>query len=161
LSFKAIVRAAKEDPLTNSALLKPNATRNGIYAYYQKTIALAEMTPPNFASSAALLEDAASPIRNWSFIYNPIGEILNNIARPNIAEYIERGHKIESLRRLALLKILSAKEGIAPKNMQQFLDAYKADYGNPFTGESMNWDAQQNKIFMKQILEEKDVEIYL
>jgi hypothetical protein len=161
LSFKAIVRAAKEDPLTNSALLKPNATRNGIYAYYQKTIALAEMTPPNFASSAALLEDAASPIRNWSFIYNPIGEILNNIAKPNIAEYVERGHKIESLRRLALLKILSAKEGIAPKNMQQFLDTYKADYGNPFTGESMNWDAQQNKIFMKQILEEKDVEIYL
>jgi len=161
LSFKAIVRAANEDPLTNSALLKPNATRNGIYAYYQKTIALAEMTPPNFASSAALLEDAASPIRNWSFIYNPVGEILNNIARPNIAEYIERGHKIESLRRLALLKILSVKEGIAPKNMQQFLDAYKADYGNPFTCESMSWDAQQNKIFIKQILEEKDVEIYL
>jgi hypothetical protein len=161
LSFKAIALTAKKDPLVNSALLKPNATKNGIYSYYQKTIALAEMTPPNFASSAALLEDAASPIRNWSFIYNPVGEILNNIARPNIAEYIARGHKIECLRRLALLKILSVKERIAPKNMQQFLEAYKADYGNPYTGESMNWDAQQNKIFIKQILEEKDVEIYL
>jgi hypothetical protein len=161
LSFKALAREAKKDPLVNSALLKPNATRNGIYSYYQKAIALAEMSPPNFASSAALLEDAGSPISNWSFIYNPIGEILNNIARPNIAEYIERGHKIECLRRLALLKILSVKERIAPKNMQQFLDTYKADYGNPYTGESMNWDAQQNKIFIKQILEEKDVEIYL
>lgn len=160
LSFKSIYSAAKEDPMSNSALLKPNATRNRMYSYYQERMALAEMTPRDFAGSMALKEMDSPRIRNWSALYNPVGEILNSIAQPNIAGYIAKGHRLECLRRLALLKILAGTERLKSEEMQRFLDAHQAEYGNPYTGESMKWDAQKNRIYLKQVGEDKEVEIY-
>jgi hypothetical protein len=161
LSFKSMYRAAKEDPMTNSALLKPNATRNRMYSYYQEKIALSEMTSRDFADSMAPKENSGFLIRNWSVLYNPVGEILNNVAQPNIAGYIAKGHRLECLRRLALLKILAGTEHVKPEDMQRFLDAHREEYGNPYTGESMQWDAQKKRIYLKQVGEDKEVEIYL
>jgi hypothetical protein len=161
LSFKSISSAAQKDPLVNSTLLKPNATRNRMYEYYQEGIALSELPPRNFAASTPLKENTDSLIRNWSIIYNPVGEILNGIAKPNIAAYIRKGHGLEGLRRLALLKILANSEHVKPEDMQRFLEAHRANCSNPYTGESMEWDAPKKKIFFKQIDDDKDVEIYL
>jgi hypothetical protein len=161
LSFESIARAARRDSMTSSAWLKPNATRNGMYGYYQQCIALSEMTPRNFTASIALKEHTDPLISNWSFIYNPVGEILNGVAKPNIAGYIVRGHRLECLRRLALLKIMAGNEHVQPEDMQRFLETHKVEYGNPYTGEPMKWDAQKKRIYLNQAGEDKEVEIYL
>jgi hypothetical protein len=161
LAFQSIYHGDQKDPTMNSSLLKSNTTGNGIYSSFQQSIAWSEMTPREFAASVNLKEDTDSLIRNWSAIYNPVGEILNNIAQPNFARYINRGHRIECLRRLALLKILAGKENIKPEDMQRFLNGHRSDYGNPYTGEPMQWEAQKKRIFLKQADETNDVEIYL
>lgn len=162
LAFKSAVTAARQDSMMHSLLLKSNATRNRIYSYYQIFIAASKMTPGDFAATIARKEKVDSRIRDWSVIYNPVGEIiLNTVSQPSIAGYIKRGHNLEGLRRLAQLKIMAAREGVEPSEMQRFLDAHRAEYGNPYTGESMQWDAGRKRIFLKQIDEDKDVEIFL
>jgi len=159
--IEAIFRSANKDPFMVSLLLKPNTTRSRMYSSLEKDIDLSEMTPQKFASEVAREKPANHPITDFSFIYNPVGEILASIAKPNTSAYIEKGHNLEGLRRLAMLKVLANMENIAPENMQQFLDAHKGGYGNPYTGAPMNWDGQKRRIDFIQLRDEKSVEVFL
>lgn len=80
-------------------------------------------------------------------MYNPTGEVLALIAIPQLSAYIEKGHNIEGLRRLALLKVLAHAKRMSPERMQVFLDAHGADLGDPYTGKPMKWDAKNGRIF--------------
>jgi hypothetical protein len=132
-----------------------------MYAHYEKSIDLAKMTPRNFALATELTGKDIAPIRNLALLYNPVGEILNGVATPNVAGYIGRGHEIEGVRRLAWLKIEAGNEKVIREDMPQFLETHKAAYGNPFTGEPMNWDAEKQRIFIQQPFKKTDLEIYL
>jgi hypothetical protein len=84
-------------------------------------------------------------------LYNPLGEIAAakiqaqfSVAAP---VYIRTGYDLEGLRRLLLLKVLSYRESIPKEGMQDFLDAHKAQLGNPYTGASMIWDPKSGYIF--------------
>jgi hypothetical protein len=161
LGIEYIFRGVNKDPFMVSLLLKPNATRSRMYSSLQKGIDLSAMTPQKFASEVAREKPVNHLITDYSFIYNPAGVILASIAEPNTSAYIEKGHNLEGLRRLAILIVLAKIENIAPKNMQQFLDAHKGDYGNPYTGAPMNWNGQKKTIGFKHLHDDKSVEVFL
>jgi hypothetical protein len=94
-------------------------------------------------------------------LYNPTGEILALISIPHLSAYIETGHNMEGLRRLALLKVLAHAEGLPPQRMQAFLDAHAADLGDPYTSKPMKWDAEKRRIYFPRLSGEGSVELYL
>ncbi|MBU1052480.1 MAG: YIP1 family protein [Proteobacteria bacterium] len=156
-------RSKTKWPPTN--LLKQNATRNRYFSLYQKEIELSEMTPQKFAAEVARNGFANTDKQvKFSFLYNPVGEILASITEPDISKfigYIDKGYNLEGLRRLATLKVLSSTENIAPENMQQFLDTHKGEFGNPYTGEPMIWDSKVKRIYFKPVQQNKPVEIFM
>ncbi|MBU3946630.1 MAG: YIP1 family protein [Proteobacteria bacterium] len=145
-------------------LIKQNATRNRFFSLYQKEIELSEMTPRKLAAEARNGFANTDKHVKFSFLYNPVGELLASIAEPNLSrfvEYVEIGYKLEGLRRLATLKVLSSMANIAPENMQQFLDTHKGEFGNPYTGEPMIWDPKVKRIYFEPIQRNKPVEIFM
>jgi hypothetical protein len=146
-------------------LLKTNATRNRMYSDYQAFIRLAELPPRMFALVAKRQVAEKTSIRRIGipFLYNPAGEFLASIGQsaPGIQNYIEKGHNMEGLRRLACLKVLIHKEKVPPDRMQQFLATHVQDLGNPYTGGAMTWDGKKKSISFKDLSGEKSVDIYL
>lgn len=148
----------------SNVLFKSNATQNRMYADYQEFVHLAELPPQEFAQKMKK-QKADKTVRRIGlpFLYNPAGEFLASIGQsaPGIQKYIEKGHNMEGLRRLACLKVMARRENIPPEQMQQFLAAHVRDLGNPYTGGAMTWDAKSGSISFKDISGEKPVEIYL
>ena len=145
-----------------SPVFKQNATRNRIFADFQEHIELSQMTAQSYADVAARnsKSDTDSHVK-FSFLYNPVGEILATVSKSNTSGYVEKRHNLEGLRRLALLKVLSGMESVATEDMQQFLDARKGDLGNPFTGAAMTWDSQKKSIYFKPVRDGKTVEVFM
>lgn len=158
-SFKAEI---KLPPSVFFPILKQNATRNRLYSAYKEHIELSKMMPQTYAAVVTRknIIDTDQFVK-FSFLYNPVGEILAGIAIPSISGYVEKTHDLEGLRRLALLKVLSSMESVASENMQQFINTHRGDLGNPYTGASMNWDSQKKSIYFKQVREGKPVEIFM
>jgi hypothetical protein len=73
---------------------------------------------------------------------------------------MEKGHNLEGLRRLALLKVMSFAERIPPDRMQQFLEAHTAELGNPYTGRAMTWNPKAGSISFQDVSGKKTVEIF-
>lgn len=161
LSFRQEFKAWNPSNL----LFKSNATQNRMYADYQEFIRLAELPPQEFAQKMQKQKVDKATIRRIGlpFLYNPAGELLASIGQnaPGIQNYIEKGHKLEGLRRLACLKVLAYKEHVPPVRMPQFLASHTRDLGNPYTGGAMTWDGEKGSISFKDLSGEKTVEIYL
>lgn len=147
----------------NQLLYKSNATQNRMYADYRESINLAELPPQEFAQKVKEQKASKTAIHriDLPFLYNPVGEFLAAIGSPAFQNYIERGHDLEGIRRLACLKVLSRKEKVPLERMQQFLATHVQDLGNPYTGEAMEWDEKSRAISFPRLSEEKPVNIYL
>jgi hypothetical protein len=140
---------------------KPNATKNRLYTDYKEFVRCAQLTPPQFAreiKEGRSVEVEPSRV-GLAFLYNPAGEILAGIVRPTVRGFIEKGHNLEGLRRLALLKVLCHQEDVPAEKMQQFMAAHSVDLGNPYTGAPMQYDHQKKKIFFPSVSPGKTVEI--
>jgi hypothetical protein len=144
-------------------LSKRNATINRIYAYNHEFARQAALPPRQYAEEQKrqAFWMAESFKIGISGLYNPAGEILALIGSSQPSAYIERGHDMEGLRRLALLKVLAHAERLPPERMQAFLDAHAADLGDPYTGTPMKWDAENSRIYFPKISGEGSVELYL
>jgi hypothetical protein len=142
---------------------KRNATTNRMYADCQEIIRLAALTPQKFAVETKRrdTETARSHRIGPPFLYNSVGEILAIIGMPASSGYIEKGHNLEGLRRLACLKVLACRGSIPRERLQQFLDAHARDLGNPYTGGPMTWDSKTGAISFKPLSGENVVEIFL
>jgi hypothetical protein len=136
-------------------ICKPNATGNRLCGDFEDYVRLAEMNPREFALEAKQDCPGHKARRGVGipFLYNPVGEVVAaNIQedfRGFIPAYIRTGHNLEGFRRLCWLKVLSHAEDIPKERTQEFLDAHKADNGDPFTGASMIWDPKNNTIYFK------------
>ncbi len=139
-------------------IFKHNATSNRLYAYFDEVARLAELPPQRYAEEQ---KQKAMKKIGLAALYNSMGEILAQIAIPQCFAYIEKGHNIEGLRRLALLKVMAHAENIAPERMQAFIDAHAADLGNPYTGKPMTWDPKARRISFPKLSEDGSVELYL
>lgn len=144
-------------------LFKRNATSNRLYSDCRELIHQAELTPQKFAVQSKQCEAKTTRLRRigLSFLYNSGGEILAMIAMPSFSGYIEKGHNLEGLRRLACLKVLAYTESIPQERMQQFLNAHARDLGDPYTGGPMTWDSKTGAISFKGLSDKKTVEIFL
>jgi hypothetical protein len=142
---------------------KRNATSNRMFADFRELIRRANLSPRQFADEIKRYEANKSGVRpiGLPFLYNSGGEILAVIAVPNFAGYSEKGHSLEGVRRLSWLKVLSREEKVPPERMQQFLDTYSKDYGNPFTGAPMIWNSKKGSISFTGISGEKSTEVFL
>jgi|WetSurMetagenome_2_1015567.scaffolds.fasta_scaffold00091_33 hypothetical protein len=142
---------------------KRNATDNLFYQYWANFITLDELSPQQFAVEARKTANV-NGVREkigLRFLYNPVGEILALIGKGSISGYIEKGHDMEGLRRLALLKILIRSEKILPVQIQKYIDSHKADLGNPYTGEPMKWDPDQQALYFDKLSGRGRVEMFL
>jgi len=128
---------------------KKYATLNRLQAFSERVIALAEMTPREYAQT---LEADGTGLEEFGrigvpFLYNGIGEILAAISTSaSYGTYIESGHKLEGFRRLARLKVLAKDEQVAADGMPTFLARHAAELGDPYTGGPMRWNPQQARI---------------
>jgi hypothetical protein len=145
-------------------LYKRNATHNRMYACMQQLVRLAELAPERFAAEAKAYESMNTTFgkAGLPFLYNPAGEIMGVISQgQGNTKYIERGHNLEGLRRLAWLKVLAKKEHVLPEQMQQFLDAKSGEFKDPYTSGPMKWDRKKGFIYFKYGTEDKQVEMFL
>jgi hypothetical protein len=142
---------------------KHNATSNRIYEYKSELARQAALPPRQYAEEQE--RHAAREADSFKIgipgLYNPTGEILALIAIPQFSNYIEKGHNMEGLRRLALLKVLAHAEGLPQQRMQAFLDAHAADLGDPYSSKPMKWDAENRRIYFPTLSGEGSIEIYL
>jgi hypothetical protein len=143
-------------------IMKHNATSNRIHAYSSEFARKAALTPQQYAE--AQKRHASRKSESFKIglpgLYNPTGEVLALIAIPQLSAYIEKGHNVEGLRRLALLKVLAHAKRMSPERMQVFLDAQGADLGDPYTGKPMKWDAKNGRIFYTKLSGDGSVELY-
>jgi hypothetical protein len=146
----------------NRLITKRTATTNRLYANMRELTRQAALSPRQYAQEQK--RQAASKAESFKIglacLYNPAGEILAIIATPQFSPYIEKMHHLEGLRRLALLKVLAHAERLPPERMQPFLDAHAADLGNPYTGEPMQWDAKNGRIYFSKLSGDGNIELY-
>ena len=144
-------------------IFKRNATNNRMYAHSQEFIRIAGLTPRQFADEVKRRESKKTSIPRIGlpFLYNPTGEILAVIGTPSLTAYVEKGHNLEGLRRLSMLKVLSRQENVPRERMQQFLNSQSEELGNPYTGAPMTWDSKKGSISFIDISGEKPVEIFM
>jgi hypothetical protein len=152
----------KNRSFLETILFKPNATRNRMYSYWRSLIRLSELPPPALAQEMKKYEkgEVFSARIGLPFLYNPAGEILAVVGQSNFPANMEKGHNLEGLRRLALLKVQSLTERIPPDRMQRFLETRTADLGNPYTGRAMTWNQKTGGISFQDI-SGKTTEIFL
>jgi hypothetical protein len=152
----------KNRSFLETIFFKPNATRNRMYSYWRSLIRLSELPPRTLAQEMKKYEkgETFSARIGLPFLYNPAGEILAVIGQSNFPAYMEKGHNLEGLRRLAVLKYLSRQQGIHPEGMRRFLEAHAADLGNPFTGRAMTWNPKAGSISFQDVSGKKTVEIF-
>jgi hypothetical protein len=159
-----VVEITNESARTKGRMgFKLNATRNRVYENWTRALALSKSNSQEYAKEVAALKGSSNVDHRFSIarLYNPAGEALAGLAEINAYRYIERGHELEGLRRLALLKILLRTEKISQSDIEKFLDSRKADLGNPYTGEPMKWDPKQQSLYFDKISGNGKVEIYL
>ena len=147
----------------NRLIMKRNATINRIYENYSEFAQQATLPPQQYAQEQkrhASRKDESFKI-GTAGLYNPAGEILAQIAIPQISGFIVKGHSIEGLRRLALLKVLAHAERVPTERMPAFLNDHAADLGDPYTGKPMKWDAKNGRMYFPRLSGEGSVDLYL
>lgn len=143
---------------------KRNATDNRMYANIRQLVRLAELPSEKFVSQAKAHEGEKNTFRKAGipFLYNPLGEILSVIVQSQgHTTYIQRGHDLEGLRRLAWLKVLAKHENVRPEQMERFLNARSAEFKDPYTGGAMKWDANKGSIYFEHAIDDNRVEMFL
>jgi hypothetical protein len=143
--------------------VKHNATINRIHSYYSDYARQAVLPPQQYAEEQK--RHAARKADSFKIgmpgLYNPAGETLALLAIPQFFGYIEKGHNMEGLRRLALLKVLAHAEEVASERMPAFLGAHAAVLGDPYTSKPMKWDAKNRRIYFPALSGDGSVELYL
>lgn len=77
-------------------------------------------------------------------IYNPVGEVLLSIGRPDLISYAVRVSDLEGLRRMTVLSAELHSQGAATGDMAQKLADAAAR--NPYTGQPFTWDASAKAV---------------
>lgn len=145
--------------------LKPGLTSNANYENFQADLQRAQLSAPDFALAyeASNRQDHNEKIGKslLSALTNPIGQYLN-LQSLAFTQYLERPHRLEGQRRLALLKLRIARQKISDSGISAFLATAGHELANPFTGMPMGWDAANRKLFFDKLnKDEGTVDCYL
>ena len=72
---------------------------------------------------------------------NQMGRCLSAVGTAHYLAFMQRVNDIERYRRLVLLQRQALVEGISPASMPGWLDQSPAELRNPYTRQTMQWDA--------------------
>jgi hypothetical protein len=97
-----------------------------------------------FDSAMPLTKSAAETLHRMS--YNASGKVLTLISLPAFADYLNRQHDTEALRRMLLVKIAALRQHVPVSDMPSFLAQQPSSLRNPYTGEPLGWDATRRQI---------------
>ena len=96
---------------------------------------------------------------SWRFAYNPVGKILNTIAVPPYDNYTARVHNLDGFLRLVSLSLAAKQQSVRAADMPAFLARAQPNLRNPYTSESMLWDANNRTIYFNGMSETHDEEL--
>jgi hypothetical protein len=129
---------------------KPNATVNRTYSKIKYVVDLSHLPTTQFSSYQA------SPAKKpsiWDYLYNGAGTLLNNEELATYDLYVYRLIDLEGLIRLVQLKQRIRSQNITESQMAQFLTDHAKNYGNPYTGEPMLWNAERQVLYFENSVE--------
>ncbi len=136
-------------------LFKDNATINSYYKLYDCNSEISEMEIGDLLSHKGKCEN--SILTNYDYIHNHVGTILASIATTEYSDYELRFHDADGLIRLVQLKRLIRLNKIPSDKIEQFLKDNSRQYGDPYSGMPMKWDAKRKVISFKPFNEKSDL----
>lgn len=152
------------DKLTRTFLFKPHASTNLSFERFSEIAARSRLPAMEFLKGTK--ERLASDqygwkwwLSSWHFAYNPIGKILNAIAEPAYANYTVRIHNLDGFLRLVSLSLAARQQSVRDADMPLFLARASSNLRNPYTNESMLWDADNRTIYFFGMSEKYDDEL--
>ncbi len=128
-------------------LFKENATIKSYYKIYDCNSKVSEMETGDFLSNKG--ECGNNLISCCDYIHNYVGTILASLATPEYFDYELRFHDADGLIRLVQLKRLIRLKKIPSDKIEQFLKDNSREYGDPYSGQPMKWDAKRKVISFK------------
>ncbi|HSV55132.1 MAG TPA: hypothetical protein VLJ57_23610 [Burkholderiaceae bacterium] len=91
---------------------------------------------------------ATAPLKAWpsgnfwdDYVDNPTGKVLLKIAAPDYREYVDRLSDTDGYQRLTALHLLIRQGTVADAEVPALIEAQAGQYGDPYTGKPMQWDA--------------------
>lgn len=90
-------------------VFKPNMSINEAYLFYKKILTRSQLDQTEFAAMA--FEKHEQPLVRPSYIRNPVGAILNDIASPNFDQYISQLFDLNS--KIAIFNQTVNRTGVA------------------------------------------------
>lgn len=127
---------------------KPNATLNAVYRY---NLALGKIE--NLSGKEVVLHINERPVQanpeiSWNLIYNPVGKIMFSFAYEPITDPRSKNvHNLDGLMKLVSLKLRLKENAVKENDVEGYIKESGKDYANPYTGETMKWDAKKRTIY--------------
>jgi hypothetical protein len=128
---------------------KKNATIISYYKLYDYITKTTDLDIGNLLIERSKGEK--SLIGYYDFIHNPIASILVDVGSPVYTDYALKFHDCNGLIRLVQLKRLIKVNHIPPDKIGQFLKDKPKEYGDPYTGQPLKWDAKRKVISFKPV----------
>ena len=80
------------------------------------------------------------------YLYNPIGKTLLDIAGPDYATYVLRAYDAAALQRLLRLSFEIRKQGIATREIPQFIQKHPEWARHPVNDQAFLWNEKTHEI---------------
>lgn len=145
--------------LMSTFLFKPNATINLSYERLARMARLASLPAQEWNTRIRARReerDRDNMLFVWHIFYNPVGKILDAIAKPAYESYSGRIHNLDGFLRLVSLQTAVKRAGILDSAVEKFLVDTAPEQRNPYTGEAMQWDAGSRVIYFNGYNEKAD-----
>lgn len=107
---------------------------------------IAEMSHLSAPEAVAAEKKSASRPKMREYLTNAAGVLLYDDAFPGFSSSVFRTHALDGLIRLVNLKQRILAQRIRDDRIPEFLQEQAADYGDPYTGQAMRWDANRRTI---------------
>jgi len=137
------------EALLMSLYYKKNAMQNKIYEGYSLVINNSECPISNYIQcyeKYSKLSNQNISFLSFTFLSDPIGSILSNIASPNYSEYVWQTFKLEAIRRLVLVKNQIYIRQIQSSDINSYLASLPAELASPFLNTEIKWSVDKNSL---------------
>jgi hypothetical protein len=127
---------------------KRNATVNRLYDENEIWRQLARAPAAKIAREYRAWREAPLGLSwKWSHVYNPLGKLYVEIARPDWALYFQRPHDAETLRRLVYWQARIIQRGVTARELPALLAQSPPELHDPYTAKPFRWEPGTSKLY--------------
>ncbi|MGP1684092.1 MAG: hypothetical protein ACTS8S_17365 [Giesbergeria sp.] len=129
----------------------PQQTANLGYQRWSDIVVLPRTTADTRDSALRDMEARAHNNLGWGIgdLYprNPAGKMFAALGSPSLyLTYLQRVQDVDAHRRMLLLQLAATAQAITPEHMAAWLAGSPPELRNPYTGEPMGWDTEQQAL---------------